>query len=597
MTTPKKEKDLKNIKARARTITSQAAYGSDIIVDLLQQYGIEYASLNPGASFRGLHDSIVNYGGNRPEIIECTHEKVAVMLAHGYARSAGKPMVAVLHDLVGLLHGAMGIYYAFVDEVPMVVLGGAGPMDATRRRPYIDWIHSAQNQGDAIRDFTKWDDQPYSLSSLPESFARAYGVASTEPKGPVYIGLDISLQEDSLPHKIDLVDRKRLAPQVLIGYDPETLGMAAKMLVAAKRPVVLADRLGRNPSAVDSLVELADLLSIPVVDLGKRFNFPNTHPLDLTGSDILSDADLVLALDVKNLYSALRQQDYFANQTNRLIKDECRIIDIGLRDLGIKGWAQDFDRLPEADLRVLADTSLALPQLLAMCKGILGKRNRNDLERRAESLKVRHDALRKGWLEQSKTGWDSRPISTGRLAWEIWEAIKPFDWVLTGNTLSGWARKLWDWEKPEQYPGAMLGAGTEISISLGVALAHKGSDKLIVAVEPDGDLLYDSSALWIASHHNLPMLVVMYNNRAYYNDWRHQEVIASRRGRPEKNAYVGMELNNPPPDFATLARSFGWHAEGPIENPNEISGALHRAIRVIQEKGQPALIDAVTQFR
>ncbi len=573
-----------------------AAYGSDLVVDLLKLYGIEYVSLNPGASFRGLHDSLVNYGGNKPEIIECPHEKVAVMMAHGYARAAGKPMAAILHDLVGLLHGAMGLYYAFVDEVPVIVLGGAGPMDTQRRRPYIDWIHSAQNQGDLVRDYTKWDDQPRNAINLADSFSRAYRVAMTEPAGPVYIGLDVNLQEDPLTEKVSLLNLQRLNSPSSISCSPETVDQIAQMLLKAKRPVVLAESLGRHPESVASLIKLAEALALPVIDLGRRFNFPNTHDLDLTGSDILREADLVLALDVKGLHAAITEPDG-SGVYRSIIPKGCKVIDIGLRDLNIKAWAQNFDKLPQMDLSVTADTSTVLPQLLLALQDIGVNDKEDKFKDRFQAMKSRHDSLRQHWNEQAKIGWNDRPISTARLAYEIWNVVKGEDWVLTGNPLSGWPRRLWDWTKPYQYPGVPLGAATELSLSLGVALAYRGSDKLVVAIEPDGDLLYDASALWIATHHNLPMLMVMHNNRAYYNDWDHQEVVARHRKRPEENAYLGMEINNPPPDFARLAQSFGWYAEGPIDDPNQVGPALKRALKVIKEKGQPALIDTVTQFR
>jgi len=577
--------------------TTGTRYGSDLIVDLLNLYGIEYASLNPGSSFRGLHDSIVNYGGNRPEIIECPHEKVAVLMAHGYARASGKPMAAILHNLVGLLHGTMGIYYAYNDEAPVLVLGASGPMDTSRRRPGIDWRHTAQVQGNVVRDYTKWDDQPYSVDSVPESFARAYRVAMTPPQGPVYLCYDVSLQEDPLDHEVPLLDPKRVAPPPPLGPDPQTLEQVAQMLLQAQRPVVLADGMGRNPQAVAQLVELAELLALPVIDLGKRFNFPNTHPLDLTGSDVLLEADLVLALDVKDLQSPLTRLDRATRRTQSILPEGCQVVDISLRDLNIKAWSQGFEKLPEADVFLAADSCLTLSQLNEVCRDLLAKRGRDGLEERSQRLWAARESVRHRWQEDSKVGWDSKPVTTARLAWEIWQVIQGEDWVLTGSNLAGWTRRLWDLTKPDQYPGAALGTATQISLSLGTALAHKGSGKLVVAIQPDGDLMFDTSALWIASYYKIPMLVVMYNNRAYYNDWEHQVVIARERGRAEENAFVGMEINNPAPDFARLAQSFDWHAEGPIEDPAQIRPALERALRVIKETGKPALVDVITQFR
>src|SRR5262249_6554603 len=175
--------------------------------------------------------------------------------------------------------------------------------------------------------------------------------------------------------------------------------------------------------------------------------------------------------------------------------------------------------------------------------------------------------------------------------------IKDEDWVLTANTLENWTHRLWDVDRPQRHPGKSLGTATQIGIALGVALAYRGTDKLVVDLQPDGDLLFDAGALWIATHHQIPLLVVMYNNRAYYNDWEHQIRIARQRGTDEKKAHIGMEIAKPAPDFAKMAQAFGWYAEGPIERPDEVRAAVARAARVVKEEKRPALVDTVTQFR
>src|SRR5437773_3467571 len=235
----------------------RAEWGSDVVVDLLKAFEIEYIAINPGATFRGLHDSLVNYGGNHaPEIILCNHEEIAVALAHGYARAKGKPMAAAVHNVVGLQHASMAIYNAWADRLPVIVLGGTGPMDSANRRPWIDWIHTANVQGNLVRDFTKWDDQPASVAAIPESILRAYRTAVTEPAGPVYVCFDVDLQEQELPQPFDLPDVARYRPAAPQAPDPGALREAARLLVGAELPLVFADRVGRNPEAVRALVEL-----------------------------------------------------------------------------------------------------------------------------------------------------------------------------------------------------------------------------------------------------------------------------------------------------------------------------------------------------
>ncbi|HZL07189.1 MAG TPA: thiamine pyrophosphate-binding protein, partial [Coriobacteriia bacterium] len=222
-------------------------YGSDVMVDAMKAQGLKYVSLNPGSSFRGLHDSIVNYGGNSPQIIECPHEKVAVGVAHGYAKASGEAMGVILHNVVGLLQGTMGIYYAYIDRTPVVVFGGTGPMALERRRPNIDWIHTANVQGNVVREYTKWDDQPATIRSVPETVARAYRVANSEPAGPVYICFDAGLQEDELTEEIPGIDPERYKLPARIGPDPAALDQLAQMLVAAQRPIIIPGYAGRDP--------------------------------------------------------------------------------------------------------------------------------------------------------------------------------------------------------------------------------------------------------------------------------------------------------------------------------------------------------------
>jgi acetolactate synthase-1/2/3 large subunit len=183
---------------------SNRRWQSDVIVDLVKRYGFPYVALNPGASYRGLHDSLVNYGENDPPILLCNHEKVAVQIAHGYARASGKPMIAIVHDVVGLLHAPMGIYYAYLDRVPVFIIGATGPLAEPKRRPFIDWIHSANVQGEAIRHIVKWDYQPAAIDGVPDAFARAYSIMMSGRQGPIYMCYDAGLQEAELDHDVPL---------------------------------------------------------------------------------------------------------------------------------------------------------------------------------------------------------------------------------------------------------------------------------------------------------------------------------------------------------------------------------------------------------
>ena len=571
-----------------------ARFGSDVVVDLLHAFDVPYVSLNPGATYRGLHDSLVNYGRGKPEIILCTHEKIAVSLAHGYAKVTGRPMAAIVHDVVGLLHGSMGIYYAMLDRAPVLVLGATGPLDRTRRRPYIDWIHSANVQGNAVRDFVKWDDQPATVDDFPASFARAYRIATTEPAGPVYLCYDAGLQEDRLARPVDVRDVAEAALPSPVQADPNALARAAEILARAKAPVIVAEFAGRHAEAVPALVALAEELGAGVIDLNGRVNFPNRHRLNVTGGDALADADAVLAVDVGDLFRALNELDRETHAKRSRIRAGTPVVDLGLAELRQSKWSEDLGQFQPVALSIVADTRLALPALRDALRGRIDTAAR---DARCARVAAEHERIEAQWRSEARSDWDASPITAARLASEIWDVVGGTDWVLTANTAEDWALRLWDVDGPARHPGRSFGTATQIATSLGVALAYRGTDKLVVDIQPDGDLLYDPGALWTAAKHGLAMLVVMYNNRAYYNDWEHQLRVARHRGTDATKANIGMEIDDPPVDFAALARSMGWWAEGPIAEPAKLRSALERAVEVVTRERRPALVDAIVQKR
>jgi thiamine pyrophosphate-dependent acetolactate synthase large subunit-like protein len=566
-------------------------YGSDVMVDAIKACGFKYVSLNPGSSYRGLHDSLVNYGGNDPEIITCNHEKLAVGIAHGYAKAAREPMACILHDIVGLLQGTMGIYYAWIDRAPVVVFGGAGPMAYDRRRPNIDWIHTANIQGNVVRDYTKWDDQPASVASVPESVLRAYRIATAAPQGPVYVALDAGLQEDEVGDDIALPNWDRLKTPSPIGPDPRALRALAERLCAAERPLIVTSYAGRDAGAFAQLTELSELLGVGVIDTGWRLNFPNRHPHAVT-MELIPESDCVLFVDVKDMGKWTQKLDRTTRQIESLISRGAAILDVGFNELGIGAWSHDHAQLHETDVQVTADTAVALPLLLDLCRQL----NANARESWRARLREFHDETWAAWGRQAQEEAQLSPVATSRLATEVWEVVKDYDWVLTAGTASGWAPKVWDFDREYRHPGASLGTATQIGMSIGVALAHKGSGRLVVDLQPDGDLMFDLGALWIAAYHRIPMLAVMFNNRAYYNDWEHQERIARARGTDVSRAYIGMEIDKPAPDFAAAARAMGWFGEGPIEDPDQVQAAVRRAAEAVMSEGRPALVDVVCQY-
>src|SRR5882762_8333895 len=572
---------------------------SDVIVDMIKRYGFPFVTLNPGASFRGLHDSLVNYGNNEPPMMLCNHEEIAVQIAHGYAKATGKPAAVILHNLVGLLHACMAIYYAYLDRVPIFIIGATGPMDEAKRRPHIDWTHTALVQGNAVRDYVKWDYQPTSIDGVPESFARAYSIMMTEPKGPVYMCYDAALQEAPKTHDVPLPPASAVATPSPMAPDPRAIEAIAEKLLKAEHPMLLAEYAGRRPGGFESIVALAETTGAAVWDVNNALNFPNKHPLCLSMDKAsLKHTDLVVGLDLKDWEKQLTELNSTTRQVEYLVAPNCDFVEIGFGEVGISKWAMDYCRMQPCSVRALGDTVIGIPELTRICKERIAKDAglKKKIEDRKVAIGKRHDEVWNKWQQDAKKNWDASPITFQRLACEVWEVIKDEDWVLTANNLKHEVRKIWNFDKPYRHPGVELGTSTQIGMSLGVALACKEKGRLAVNINPDGDLMFDAGALWIAAKHEIPMLVVMHNNRAYYNDWEHQIRMARVRGTPPERANIGMDMRGPAVDFAGLARSMGWYAEGPIEDGRELGPALQRAIRQVKA-GQPALIDSVTRFR
>ena len=592
--------------AKAQKISEKprAEWGSDVIVDLLKAFEIEYVAINPGATFRGLHDSLVNYGGNHaPEIVLCTHEEIAVALAHGYARAKGKPMGAVVHNVVGLQHASMAIYNAWADRLPVIVMGGTGPMDTANRRPWIDWVHTALVQGNLVRDFVKWDDQPGSVEAVPESFVRAYRLATTEPMGPVYICYDGEVQEKKLDGEIAYSLDRYPAPLPLQAPE-EGFEKTIRWLLEAKRPVILADSVGKKEAGFNALGELAELLAAPVLDQLWRFNFPVHNPLNLSGmhAKVIPQADLVLALDVSDLEGAVTQrtQEKGRRRPVELLSPSTKIINVGLDDLLVRAWSTDFNKLRQADLMIMADTAVFLPELVRRLKAEkerLGKLSGDTQSRRAQWAKLYEEKVA-AREKETKTKWDEKPIAMSRLYVELAEALKNEDWVLTNGSSQGKENSYLPAMKFNQILGKYKGGGLGYGLpaSLGAALAHKGSGKFCVDLQPDGCLLFTVSSLWTAVHHKIPLLIVVCSNRSYYNDEEHQERVAEVRGRPVENKTIGIRIEEPEVDFGAMARTYGCWGAGPITEPKDLIKTLREAVKVVKE-GKPALVDVVCQMR
>jgi acetolactate synthase I/II/III large subunit len=580
----------------------QSSSGGDFMVDVLKTLDIDYLAVTCGSTFRGLHEAVVNYGNNtKPEVITCNHEEIGVAMAHGYAKMEGKPMAAACHGTVGLQHATMAMYNAWCDRVPVYVMIG-NILEADKRSSAgAEWPHSAIDPALIVRDFTKWDDQPITLQHFAESAVRAYKIATTPPMGPVLLSLDGELQENPIPDRQALNIPKFVKVVPPVG-NSGALAEAAKMLVAAQNPVIICDRMSRSQAGIDALVALAETLQCAVIDVAGRLNFPSRHPLNQTASSstVVSQADVVLAIEMNDVWGSLNTfSDRIVRSSRSLLKPGAKTITLGNRDLYIKANYQDFGRFQAVDLPIAGDGEASLPILTEAVKRLIDAPRISAFAARGKKLADAKAAVVAQAKADATIGWDASPITTARLCAEVYAQIKDDDWSLVGNGIGlRWPALLWNMDKRHRWNGSSGGGGIGYNApaSLGAALANKGHGRLSVAIQGDGDLMFVPSTLWTAAHHRIPILYVMHNNRAYHQEFMHVVVMAARLGRSVQNAHIGATITDPNVDFATLARAFGVHGEGPITDPKDLAPALSRALAVVRG-GEPALVDVVTEPR
>ncbi len=558
--------------------TNAPAFGSDVIADTLRALEIPFIALNPGASYRGLHDSIVNFLGNEtPQMLLCLHEESAVAVAHGYAKVTGKPMAAAVHSNVGLFHATMAIFNAWCDRQPVIVLGATGPVDAVKRRPWIDWIHTARDQGAIVRNYTKWDDQPASPAAAREALLRAAWIASTAPRGPVYVNLDAEMQEAKLPEPLAPIQVARFMPPASPTASAELIENAAAILKAAKHPVMLMGRVSRSVEAWNERVALAETLNAKVIsDLKIGCGFPTDHPLHAGAPAsnamvpeaiaAIKAADVILALDWVDLGGALR---------NALGQEgpKAKIISISADFHVHNGWSMDYEMLPPVDLMLPTTPDAAVPLLLhALGAG-----------------KPRTAAVVKPRVEKYEPS--SGPVRVDDLTRSLRAAVGERDVTLTHLPLS-WNGASWAFRHPLDYIGSEGGGGVGggPGISVGAALALKDSGRLPIAICGDGDFCMGVTALWTAVHYRIPLLVVVCNNRSFFNDELHQERVARIRNRPPENRWIGQRISDPEIDCAGLAAAQGAVGFEPVMRTADLVPTFEKAIAAV-EAGQVAVVD------
>jgi len=545
-------------------------WGSDAIAAMLRALDIPYLALNPGASYRGLHDSIVNYLGNeRPQMLLCLHEEAAVAIAHGYAKASGRMMGVVLHSNVGLMHGSMAIFNAWCDRVPMLVLGATGPWDAARRRPWIDWIHTASDQGALVRDYTKWDNQPASVPAAYEALLRAVQIADTAPRGPTYVNLDAALQEAKIGALPPLPDVSRFRAPEPVWPDTKLVEKAAQLLSGAKSPAILAGRVGRSEAAWKARIALAEKLQARVyTDIKTPAAFPTDHPLHAAppatfpDGKLLKDADVILSLDWVDTAGTLKAAWGDAPVGAKVIRVS---VDAHIH----RGWSMDYQGLPPSDVYLMCEPDIAVPLLL-------------------DAVRARPAAVSPKY--EFPDGKDDA-VSIRTLAKAFNELTGGMDVCLSKLPL-GWNGAYRHFRHPLDYLGQDGGGGVGAGpgLTVGAALALKGTGRMVAGIMGDGDYLMGVTALWTATHYKLPCLIVVANNRSFYNDEMHQERVARERGRPVENKWIGQRIDEPDIDLAAMARAQGAVGIGPVREVSKLKSSLKEAIHHVKN-GAVCVVD------
>jgi acetolactate synthase I/II/III large subunit len=560
---------------------------SDYMLDVLRKFDFEYVAINPGSAFVGLHESFITYGKNSmPEVLTCLHEEAAVAMAHGYAKAAGKPMLVCLHGTVGLLHASMALFQAWADRVPVFTIVG----HVRNPSGVVNSPHSAQDMGALARDYTKFDDEATTLERFTESAMRAFQVAMTPPQGPVLLVVDESLQEEEITPAM----RPRI-PELVRTSPPQgdinAVREVARLLVNAERPLLLPRKVARTPRGWDLMIELAELLQTPVDPgtYGSWHDFPTWHPLWGNGGSGYV-ADVTVGLEMADM-SAVAGPARAAGR---------RTVSISAEHLFHRSNIHDYGRYADVDLAIAGDAEATLPVLVEEVRKLITPEKKSTFAARGAKIAGIHKERHAQFIDNARFGWDASPISVPRMVAELGEQIKNDDWAMVSGAqfTMDWQRRLLNFDKHHRYNGdnGGFGVGYDTPASVGAALAHRKQGRLSVAIVGDGDLNFSPGVLWTAVHHQIPVLLVVHNNRAYHAEVMIVQRLCGRRGRGSDRAHIGTTMTEPNIGYAALAKAYGMYAEGPVDNPNELAASYRRALERVR-RGEPALVEVVAQPR
>jgi acetolactate synthase-1/2/3 large subunit len=562
--------------------------GSDYMLEVLRSLDFDYVAVNPGSAFEGLHESIINYGGNRkPEIITVLHEEAGATMSHSYAKAAGKPMMTLMHGTVGLLHAGMGLFHAWADRVPVFAIVG----QARNPTSVINRPHSPQDLGAISRDFLKADEEPTELENFADIALRTYTIGRTPPMGPTLLVVSSELQEAPIADRSKLRIPKLSMPSPPQG-DSAAVREAARLLATAQRPLIRTGKLARTPAGWDRLLELAELLRAPVDvgTYGSWQDFPSWHALYGSGGPDYRP-DVILGLELNDMSASVRAMQANGGKT----------ISICSEYLFQGRNIHDYGNYSEVDVAIGGDGEATLPALIEEIRRVSGRDAVRLRDTRGNVIAAAHKVIREREIDDSRHGWNSSPISVPRMIAELAHQVRNDDWaIVSGHQFTGnWQRRLMNHDTHYRYNGDSggFGIGYDTPASVGGALAHKQQGRLSIGIVGDGDFNFvGAGALWTAAHHKIPLLLVIHNNRAYHAEVMLVQRTAGRRGRGHGDIDIGNVIRDPAPDYAKIAQGYGVYSEGPINDPNALAPAFERALARVRA-GEPALVDVISQPR
>jgi benzoylformate decarboxylase len=570
---------------------------SDAIAETVRRLGYKYMALVPGASYRGFHDSIVNYLGNAtPQMLICLHEEHSVAIADGYARVADEPMAVAIHTNVGLLHASMAIFCAWEGRAPVLMFGANGPIDAHIRRPWIDWIHTSKDHAGLIRNFIKWDDEPQSAQAAIEAVLRANQITRSKPCGPVYVCLDAGLQEETLPDGVTIPDVSRFAPPPPPAADRATVRKVVAAMKKAKLPVITIGRGARSQQAWDNRVKLAEVLGAAVLTHSRAGSvFPTEHPCHVTptcqrptdsNKELIRSADMILNFGFNDFAGFLR---LILGESQTQKPTSATVANVSLQQYLHNGWNTDYQALTAADINIAADPDTFIAQMLEE----LGAKGKPTGKPRLKPAVKKIPHWTRSTAAKAKPSSETGPMEAKDFHLVMSEFVCGDPKISLCHTSTGWPGTAARWRSPLDYAGNDSGGGVGAGPgqSVGSALAYRDAGRIPVSMMGDGDTSMGCNALWTASRMRIPLLAVVMNNRSYFNDEAHQHHVALERGRAPENRWIGLRIDDPAPDVCGLARAQGFEAEAPVKTVKEFRAALKRGYKVVAAGGR-YMIDA-----